>query len=395
MSGKPKDGRSRRPYGTGHIFTKGRTWYGQWLVNGTPVKRSLGPVRSSDNREGLSQRQAEGRLRDLMSEVKAPPPGGRLSLEDAGRRHIAKLRMLGRKKSTLEDYEGYLRNHLVPAFGDPDVSKIKKADIEKFIAIKMRQNQSPKSVRNYLGLLHGVLEYCVKQEVIKTNPAKLVDKPRTIDRDPGLKFLNLGELDRLIEACPDDDLGKMERVLYLTCAMTGLRQSEALGLRWSNVDWVAQRIRVQEGFVRGEFGSPKSSYSRSVPMAERVARQLELLSRDSEFSGDGDLVFCNPTTGKPYDRSKLYKRFRSSRDRAGVTKITFHGLRHTFGTRMAAAGVPMRTLQEWGGWKDFQTVLIYAHYAPGDQDADLVAKAFGGDSPATIEEELETVSGGA
>lgn len=47
-----------------------------------------------------------------------------------------------------------------------------------------------------------------------------------------------------------------------------------------------------------------------------------------------------------------------------MREVRFHDLRHTFGTRMAAAGVPMRTLQEWMGHADIKTTLIYAHYAP-------------------------------
>ncbi len=54
----------------------------------------------------------------------------------------------------------------------------------------------------------------------------------------------------------------------------------------------------------------------------------------------------------------------------------FHDLRHTFGTAMAAAGVPMRTLQEWMGHRDIQTTQRYADYAPRTRDAELVAAAF-------------------
>jgi Phage integrase family len=59
-----------------------------------------------------------------------------------------------------------------------------------------------------------------------------------------------------------------------------------------------------------------------------------------------------------------------------VREIRFHDLRHTFGTRMAAAGVPMRTLQEWMGHRDFKTTLIYADYAPAANEAELVNAAF-------------------
>lgn len=73
----------------------------------------------------------------------------------------------------------------------------------------------------------------------------------------------------------------------------------------------------------------------------------------------------------PYDASQIRKRFYAAMDAAGMGQrcgrkggITFHSLRHTFGTRMAAAGVPMRTLQEWMGHRNLATTEIYADYAP-------------------------------
>jgi integrase len=84
----------------------------------------------------------------------------------------------------------------------------------------------------------------------------------------------------------------------------------------------------------------------------------------------------HPETAKPLDRSKLVRRFKQALDRAGVHRITFHELRHTFGTRMAAAGTPMRTLQHWMGHADSKTTQIYAHYQPSDHEADAVDRAF-------------------
>jgi integrase len=54
----------------------------------------------------------------------------------------------------------------------------------------------------------------------------------------------------------------------------------------------------------------------------------------------------------------------------------FHDLRHTFGTRMAGVGVPMRTLQEWMGHRDFKTTLIYADYAPSERERGWIEEAF-------------------
>lgn len=67
--------------------------------------------------------------------------------------------------------------------------------------------------------------------------------------------------------------------MYLTAAMTGMRQGELFALRWRDVDWSAPRIRVRRNYVRGEFGTPNSKRSaRSVALASRVATELELLA---------------------------------------------------------------------------------------------------------------------
>jgi integrase len=369
---------TRRPYGTGEVRQVGNVWIGRWRVDGRRPKRSLGPVKSSRRPNGLNQKQAEAKLRQLMAETQISTATDSVTFEHAAYRHVARLELLGRKRSTIQDYRGYLKVHIVPALGHLPLEEVTRQELERFMVTTLKTGLSAKSVRNYLGLIHGVLDYAMKQEWIQSNPAKLVARPKIIESDPDFKFLNLAELDRLIDAVPCDELGRMERVLYLTAAMTGMRQGECIAARWRDVDWLAQRIRVRQNFVRGEFGTPKSHLSsRSVPLATRVARELELLFQRSLFKGDDDLVFAHPVTGNPYDKSKLLKRFKKARDRAKVTPITFHGLRHTFGTTMAAAGVPERRIQEWMGHRDSQTTQKYSHYAPGDHDAELVARAFG------------------
>jgi integrase len=102
-------------------------------------------------------------------------------------------------------------------------------------------------------------------------------------------------------------------------------------------------------------------------------------------------VFAHPETGKPIDRSKLLKRFKAALGRADVRAVRFHDLRHTFGTRMAAQGVPMRVLQELMGHRDFKTTLIYADYAPSEREAEWVEEGFrpaapdAGDRPRAAE----------
>ncbi len=82
----------------------------------------------------------------------------------------------------------------------------------------------------------------------------------------------------------------------------------------------------------------------------------------------------------------MRKRFKDALVEAKARTITFHELRHTFGTQMAAAGAPLRAIQEWMGHADAKTTEIYRHYAPDPtHGAALVERAFGGgDEPRTI-----------
>jgi integrase len=119
-------------------------------------------------------------------------------------------------------------------------------------------------------------------------------------------------------------LGPVLRVIILVAALTGLRQSELLGLRWRDVDWEAQRIRVRNTFVRGEHsgeGESDLSTRRSVPMADVVAEALRHWLDRTNYSTPDDLVFAHPQTGRPVDRSKISRRFKRACKDAGVRVI--------------------------------------------------------------------------
>src|SRR3954454_18618081 len=158
--------KTKRPRGTGSLAVRtdaaGRdTWYGRFWVNGRLAKRRLGRKRPPGEKVGMTRSQAEAALRRLMLETAAAPPGQseRLSIEEAGKRYIRHLEAIGRKRSTIDDYRGTLRVHLAPFFGGRAMSAITRTDVEAFIATKQRASKAPKSIRNWLSLLHSVFVY--------------------------------------------------------------------------------------------------------------------------------------------------------------------------------------------------------------------------------------------
>ena len=374
--------KSRRPHGSGSVFLHRGSWYGRWYVGSHRVKRRLGRARRPGEREGLTKSQAERELRARMQrESVVLTTNDRVTVGEAGRRVIDRLEALGRKPSTIRAYRAALEVHLAPHFAAKSLNRIRADDVEGFIAAERRRGVAVKTTLNALGLLHSIFEQGIRRGWASSNPCKHVDKP-VRERSGEIRFLDSAELQALLQAPVDERFGPTDRTLYLTAAMTGLRQGELLALRWRDVDWTAARVRVRRNYVRGVWGTPKTQRStRAIPLADRLAAELERHFQRSRFQGDDDLVFAHPERGTVLDHSDLGRRFKKALVSAGVRKVRFHDLRHTFGTRMAAAVVPLRTLQEWMGHRDFQTTLVYADYAPDTRrEAELVETAFGGDA---------------
>ena len=378
----------RRPPGTGSLLVRldsaGReTWYGKWRVGERQVMRKLGRRREPGSAVGFTRTQAEAELRRLIAEENGVLAEERVTLDELGPRFIAHKESIGLRRSTLKDYEGMLRVHLVPFFGGRSLDAITTVEVENYIRAKLRAGKSRKTIDHHLGLLSSMFRFAVKRGLARLNPVDAAERPRQQRTDPDIRYLTIEELEAVLRAVPDDTLGPTERVLYLTAAMTGLRRGELVALRWRDVDWASGVIRVRRSYGDGEFGPPKSRRSsRAVPMADRVGQELEQHHRRSLFQDDEDLVFCHPDLGTVYDPSKLRRRFAEACVRAGIRPARFHDLRHTFGTQMAAAGAPLRAVQEWKGHSDYRTTSIYADYAPDpSQGAYYAAKAFGGLTP--------------
>ena len=243
-----------------------------------------------------------------------------VTVEDAGLRLVERLEALGRKRSHLEAVRSHLRQHIGPFFDGRTLESVERRDVEAFMAAKRREGKAPKSILNYVGTLHSILAFGQDRGWCRSNPAKLAEKPKPPEAAE-IRFLDEPELEALLRAVPDDVLGAVERPLYLAAAMTGVRQGELLGLRWGDVDWTASKVRIRRDWVRGEMGTPKSRRgSRAVPLAQRLAVELERHYQASRYQSDSDLVFGHPLLGVPLDRSKCSSASRRRCERAACAQ---------------------------------------------------------------------------
>jgi integrase len=377
----------RRAYGSGSLHPKtldtGRAvWIASIHVGEERIKRTW-PRRIPGGRDGLTRKQAENRLREEIGKTRA---GARARREDMTvaevSEHYLRAPAKGgkpRKPSTVENVRSELRCHLAPFFADRPLDRIGADDVADLIAVLEGKGLAPKSIRNAIGTLSAIFNFAKapRRQWAALNPCDGAELPAISESDE-IRFLTFAELDRLIAHARRGMYREIDRALYRVAAMTGLRLGELLALRWRDVDWTAGVIRVRRNYVRGRYGSPNSRRStRSVPMADEVGGLLDRLSQASAFRGEDENVFAHPTTGGAISKANVTRRLHKALEDAGLDKThVFHDLRHTFGTTMAASGVPMRTLQEWMGHKHISTTERYVDYHPRATEGEMIAAAF-------------------
>ena len=303
-----------------------------------------------------------------------------MTLDTAGTHYMAHLTRAGRKRSTIAAVESALRVQLVPYFAATSLDAIRHEDVADFARVLESRGLKPKCVRNYVGTLSALFNYAKgpQRRWATENPCDGVELPGVPEPEE-VRFLDEAEWEAVLRHVIAGPYQRIDGPLYLTAIMAGLRHGELIALRWRDVDWTAGRARVRQNFVLGEYDTPKSRRgTRSVPMADRLAGELDRLYQAMGEPGPDALVFADPMTGGPLDKAATLRRYRKVLKAAALDSThNLHGLRHTFGTRMAAAGVAMRTLQEWMGHRDISTTERYADYAPSLHESALMESAPG------------------
>ena len=165
----------------------------------------------------------------MQATVTVVPRAERTTLSEAGERYIEHLAAVKQgKRTTIKDYRGYLTGHLVPHFGERAIERIEPEHVEAYMHRKL-ETLAPKTVTNQLNFLHGLFAFAVRRRWSRSNPVASVDRPPAGQQHATrIRFLQPVEVEALLRAVPDDELGPIDRALYLAAVMTGLRQGELL-----------------------------------------------------------------------------------------------------------------------------------------------------------------------
>ena len=244
-----------------------------------------------------------------------------------------------------------LNASLIPFFGKMQIAQITAHSTERYKAYAAKEGVTNKTIKNRLTVLNKCLMTAHEWGDMETPPPKIKWPKCAPSRTD---YLSSEECELLMSHAD----GVIYEMIF-TALRTGMRQGELKGLQWSSIDWQNQSFVVRHS--RCDYAKtlvpPKSNRERHIPLDVDV---YEMLHKRKKSTG---YVFID-TDKEPFDDKRLNRRLTTLCKKAGLRKITWHILRHTFASHLAMKGVPMTTVQQLMGHSNITTTMRYAHVAP-------------------------------
>ena len=375
----------RRANGEGNLRKrKDGRWEGRYTAGRDPeTGRAI-----YKNVLGKTQAEAKAKLKQAIEEAKG------LDAAKAGRytvgqwmevwfEHYAKVKV---RPSSHQTYRGYIDNHIKPNIGKIPLEKLTSLELQKFYKKLLTNGRvdrlesrhqakglSPKTVRNIHQIISSAMSLAKEQKLIVANPAEGCALPRLEHRE--MKTLPVEQLQSFLREAKESGVYEL---YYLELA-TGLRRGELLGLKWEDIDLERGDLRVRRQIARinGEVVEAplktKNAY-RTLPLAEDT---VSILLEQKEKVGGSPWVFPSPTGGPISPDSVLHMLHRVLK-RAGLPRIRFHDLRHTFATLALQNGVDVKTVSGMRGHFSAEFTLdTYAHVTTASQRQAAKTMPFG------------------
>ncbi len=328
-----------------------------------------------------NKRKAEKRFLELQNEVTAefeemPPEDRNISFgdfteiwSDTIRNQVSEI--------TYEGYKQYLRCHIVPYFSEYKLCKITFRDIEKYYADKINSGRadgkgglSYQSVKRHSTVLNMIFNEAIRRQLIKSNPCQLarIPKTQTVSKR---NFYTVEQCEALLEATEGTILHDM---IYITF-MYGLRRSEMMGLRWSDVDFKNDTVTIRHtvtivGSKVSENNTTKTkSSNRSYPLLPDIKdillRIKQQQKKNAAFLGNcyfrSDYIFTKED-GTLYHPSYPTHALPDVIAKNNLAPIRWHDLRHSCASMLILKGWSMKDISDWLGHSGIGiTMDLYTH----------------------------------
>ena len=364
----------RRSNGEGNIRRrKDGRWEGRYTAGHDPETGK----QIFKNVLGKTQAEVKEKLKKALEEAKKIDftRTGKYTVEmwmEEWFENVCKIKV---RPSSHQTYRGYIDHHISPYIGDIPLEKLSTMDLQKLYrklmtkgrverieSEKQSKGLSAKTVRNINQVISSAMDFAVAQKIISVNPCKAVALPKVEHKE--MKTIPSEQLEAFLREAKETGVYEM---YYIELA-TGLRRGELLGLKWQDIDWKNGIIKVRRQVARvdGEIVEAplktKNSY-RAVTISQQAIEVLKA----QKAKTDDEYVFPSPNGGpiSPDSVNNMLKRVLA---RAGIPKVRFHDLRHTFATIALQNGVDIKTVSGMlGHFSAGFTLDTYAHVTTSAQ----------------------------
>ena len=272
------------------------------------------------------------------------------------------------RKDTSRTYQSWIRVHILPKWGQSLITDLQARPVEMWLDSLAL---APKSRGHIRGILSSLWNFAMWKQAIpmQVNPISLVRVKGASKRVRQPRSLTVEQFRLLLR-----HLHEPHGTVALMCICFGLRISECLALRWSDIDWLNGRLRVERGIVERNVDDVKTDESRkSLVIAGELLERLKLWKQATEFPGDSDWIFGSPLKiGRlPYSYTGVWRELDRASKAAGLGHMGTHTFRHSYRMWIDAIGTPVGVQQKLMRHSDIRTTMnIY-----GDADTEDMRSA--------------------
>jgi integrase len=373
---------SEREPGTGSldkVTIKGQVYHRvrYWMENAKGVRE----------RKNLYAKTEVAVLKKLAALKKAPTArrdAAKISLEQYLTTYFMPGMQTRVRVNTLTTYGNAIRKHIVPRIGKARFATLEPSNVTAWLSeMAADKKVGPRAAQQAFMVLKRAYNYAVELELLDRHPFPSVKSPTAPKREQ--RILNAAQLQKLLNEAVSTP---WYALLYLTVA-TSLREGELLGLRWSDLNFEDQYLRVNVAAVQTpkglELAEPKTKASRRrVDLPEEAVAMLQEHKEQQNGPNPLGLVFPGGK-GQIYDRANVKRALYRLLDNASLPRATFHSLRHAGNTLLAESGVSLKVLQARLGHATSKVTLdVYSHVSDdaGRRAADTIGSLLGKANPA-------------
>ncbi|MCL8026050.1 tyrosine-type recombinase/integrase [Nocardioides bruguierae] len=361
--------------GDGSIYKRpSGTWQGQAYVtdsNGRRVRRSF---------SGASKREVERKIADVIRQEKRGQrqPASGLTVDVYMREWLDQVVATRVRPTTLKTYRFMTERYVIPGIGRSRLEAVSARQLRTFYDKLRKAGTGERTIRYVHTTIRAALEDAVREEVLERNPAKLVRLPAAPKSE--VKPLDVDEIKQLLRFHRD----RPHYALLVTLALLGLRRSEALGLRWDDVDLVGETLQINRGLHRIDghlitMPTKTARSQRTVPLpglvvqAMKTQQQRQADDRDKHGMDWQDTGYVFTTgIGTPLDPRNTTRIVQAACREAKVRVVRLHDFRHGCVSLLLSLGVPPRTAMEIVGHSSLEmTMNVYGHVSHAERRAAL------------------------